>query len=707
MRPAVSIVVPFGGDAGDARTLVERLRRVERAPGDELIVVDNSVGGVPELADPAVEVVRADAQRSSYYARNAGAEAASNEWLLFVDADCEPVPGIVDAYFAEPPGREIGALAGDVLDAPEQDALVARYTRSRQLLDADRGASFEFKPAAVTANLLVRRSAWAAVGGFLEAIRSGGDSDFSWRIQDAGWQLDRRRGAAVYHHHRETVRGYLSQKVRYGSSRAWLMRRYPGSYPPLHAWHWVPRAFIASARWALAGRRERAQFRALDGIGGIAEAWGFLRTNAVPQLGGVTPRQTGDPHAEAVLPRADAAAARAIAHPPVAIFCDRFPELSETFIAQEAAALRRLGWPVHIEATNRAITPDRAAARALAAHYMEDDPPSRRLADFAWLLVRHPLRVARDCLARLRWRRQEHVLPLTAVASVARRVHTAGCAHVHAHFAARAALTALRVGRLLGLPYSVTAHAYDIYLDKRNLDEKLRSAVFVTSGCDYTVRDLREIAGAETAQRIHKVIMGIDPQRFRRTQPYPGGCRVLSIGRLVEKKGFADLIAAAALLNDVQIAIVGDGPLRDALTEAITEHGVAGRVELLGPRQPDEVRALLEESDVFCLPCVVAASGDRDSMPVVVKEALALELPVIVTAEVGLPELVRPEFGALVPPHDPRSLAAALRDLLACPSDERAAMGRAGRAFVSEHCDVDRETARLAELIEQAIAQWP
>jgi colanic acid/amylovoran biosynthesis glycosyltransferase len=157
----------------------------------------------------------------------------------------------------------------------------------------------------------------------------------------------------------------------------------------------------------------------------------------------------------------------------------------------------------------------------------------------------------------------------------------------------------------------------------------------------------------------------------------------------------------------VQIAIVGDGPLRDALTEAIAEHSVADRVELLGPRQPDEVRALLEESDVFCLPCVVAASGDRDSMPVVVKEALALELPVVVTDEVGLPELVRPEFGALVPPHDPEALATALRDLLTRPADERAAMGRTGRAFVSAHCDVDRETARLADLIERAIAQWP
>jgi glycosyltransferase involved in cell wall biosynthesis/GT2 family glycosyltransferase len=678
-RPAVSLIVPFGGNADEARVLIERLRLVEIGPGDERIVVDNSLDGVAALADPAVTVVRADAQRSSYYARNVGAEAARNNWLLFVDADCEPAADILDAYLAQLPDEGVGALAGDVFDA-EQDAVVARYTRSRQLLDADRGAAFEYKPAAVTANLMVRREAWAAVGGFLEAIRSGGDSDFSWRVQDAGFELRRRPGAAVYHHHRETVGDYLSQKVRYGSSRAWLTRRYPGSYPPLHAWHWVPRAFAASLRWALTGDRERATFRALDGIGGVGEAWGFLRANSVDV---VAPLQTGDN--------------------PIAIVTDRFPELSETFIAQEALALQRLGRPVHIEATNRALTPDRAAARELPAHFMEDDPPARRARDFAWLVARHPSSVVKDCFARLRWRRQEHVLPLSAVACVARRVHRAGCTHVHAHFAARAALTAMRVARLLGLPYSVTAHAYDIYLDKRNLEEKLRSAAFATSGCDYTVADLREIAGPETAPRIHKQIMGIDPQRFVRSRPYPGGKRILSIGRLVEKKGFADLIAAATLLDDegVTVGIVGDGPLREALAEAIREHGVEDRVELLGPRQPAEVRALLEEADVFCLPCVVAANGDRDSMPVVVKEALALELPVVVTDEVGLPELVRADWGALVPPHDPEALAAALSRVLELKPAERAAMGRAGREFVTEFCDVGRETARLAELIAQ------
>jgi glycosyltransferase involved in cell wall biosynthesis len=99
------------------------------------------------------------------------------------------------------------------------------------------------------------------------------------------------------------------------------------------------------------------------------------------------------------------------------------------------------------------------------------------------------------------------------------------------------------------------------------------------------------------------------------------------------------------------------------------------------------------------MPCVVAGDGDRDSMPVVVKEALALELPVVATDEVGLPELIRPAWGRLVPPHDPAALARGLEEVLAWPAAERAAAGQAGRAHVMEHCNVDRETERLAALL--------
>lgn len=697
-RPNVSLIVPFAGDDAHARELAAALGRLQLRAGDEVIVVDNGGGGATALVPP-VRVVRADAQRSSYYARNVGAENALSDWLLFMDSDCMPVPDLLDRYFSAPVTENVGALAGDVLDAADQDAVVARYTASRELLDADRNIEFEYKPAAITANLMVRRAAWSSIGGFLEGIRSGGDSDFSWRLQDAGWELRRAPGAAVEHRHRESLGALLAQKTRYGSSQAWLMRRYPGSYPPIRAWLEAPRAVLGALKWILRGDRDRAAFRLLDAAGSVAQFRGAMRSNAAQS------------EAESLPAAAPGSAAGDVAGAGrgrrIAILADRFPEVSETFIAQEALALERLGWDVRIEATNRALRPNRAAGRVLRASYIEDEPASARVVALAWLAARHPLALATDLFARARWRRQEPVLPLRAIAPLARRCARDGVVHLHAHFAAEAALTALRLHRVLGVPYSVTAHAYDIYLDVRNLEEKLREAAFATSGCDYTVSDLRDIAPA-AAGRIHKVIMGVDVERMRRRTPYPGERRIVSVGRLVEKKGFADLIAAIGLLHERgsamdDVALIGDGPLRDQLATQIDAAGLSGVVRLVGARQPEDALAQIEQADVFCLPCVVAQNGDRDSMPVVVKEALALELPVVVTDEVGLPELVGPEWGTLVPPHDPAALADALEQMLRRPPAERAAMGKRGREFVAEHCNVDAETARLSALIDEAL----
>jgi glycosyltransferase involved in cell wall biosynthesis len=355
-----------------------------------------------------------------------------------------------------------------------------------------------------------------------------------------------------------------------------------------------------------------------------------------------------------------------------------------------------------VEAGRRAERPNEEAGD-ISVSYLESDGPRRQLAELAWLAARHPLRCLGDLRSRRRWAGEEDVRPLRGLAPATHRIARAGERHLHAHFAAGAALDAMRIASLLGLPYSVTAHAYDIYLTPMNLREKLERAAFATSGCDYTVRDLRAIA---PAAEVHEIIMGVDGDAFRRTTPYPDGSRVVAVGRLIEKKGFAHLIEAAALLRGrngpERITIVGEGPLRPQLEALVREHGLEGAVELPGALPPSVVRATLEDAAVLAMPCVVAADGDRDSMPVVVKEALAMEIPVVASDEVGLPELVRPQFGRLVPPSDPAALARALEELLGLSREERAAMGRAGRAHVLEHCDTDAEAERLAGLVAAA-----
>jgi glycosyltransferase involved in cell wall biosynthesis len=258
----------------------------------------------------------------------------------------------------------------------------------------------------------------------------------------------------------------------------------------------------------------------------------------------------------------------------------------------------------------------------------------------------------------------------------------------------------MRVGALLGLPYSVMTHGYDIFQTPANLREKHERAAFAVSACDYSVGFLRERVGGPAGERIVRLITGVDGQRFRRQTPYHSAAHVLAVGRLVEKKGFGVLIEAAASLRDIRVTIVGDGPLRDQLASQAAS--LAAPVELVGARAPEEIRALLEDAALLAAPCVVAADGDRDTMPVVVKEALAMQVPVVASDEVGLPEVVRPEWGRLVPPGDAAALADAIRELLALPVEQRAAMGRAGREFVLEHCSLSGESRRLAALIAAA-----
>ncbi|MCW3013328.1 MAG: glycosyl transferase group 1 [Solirubrobacterales bacterium] len=379
------------------------------------------------------------------------------------------------------------------------------------------------------------------------------------------------------------------------------------------------------------------------------------------------------------------------------VWCDRFPSVSETFVAGEARELAALGHPVHICAAARGEGTD---ATGLPSSYLWEASPAARVRAMVVVGVRHPWRCLADLRDRRRWRSDEAVPPLRTLAPAIRRLRRSD-AIVHAHFATAPGLRALRASRILGRPWSLTAHAYDIYRSPANLTEKLRSAALVTSGCAYTVADLRAAAGPQ-ATHIHEIVMGVDPERFRRSGRPPGGRHVVAVGRLVEKKGFVHLIRALTqpALADATLTIVGDGPLAADLHAEVTRGDLTGRVTFAGALDPAGVRAQLEHADVLAMPCVIARDGDRDSMPVVVKEALAMELPVVVSDAVGLPELVHEDFGRIVPAGDAAALARGLAEVLAGDPGRRAAMGAAGRARVIAHANVRTETARLSVLLD-------
>jgi glycosyltransferase involved in cell wall biosynthesis len=669
----VSVVVPFFGDEAAADAVAEWLGRLELAGGDEAIVADNTPDGVFARRDRGVaRVAAAGAERSSYHARNRGAEESSGDWLLFLDADCVPPPDLIARYLVPVPDEDVAILAGAIVPAAGQAGLLPEWAATREILSQKHAARSD-PPAAATANLMVRRSAWSAAGGFLEGVRSGADHEFCWRVGARGGRLELRPEAAVEHVHRTTLRGVVRQMARYSAGNAWQRRRRAGVAPPARSGGALARAVAGAGYFLVTLRPRRAALKGVDGVAAVAQAGGRWLPNTVAEP----------------LERAPGR---------LVVVTDRFPVASETFITGEISALRRLGARVRVEAVARAESPALGGARDLDVRYLEDETIPGRAAALAWALARHPLRALGDRRLRRRFAAEER-MPLSAIAPLARRLARGGDAHVHVHFAALAAVNALRAGHLVGRTVSIAPHGHELFVTPRALPEKLGRAAFVAAPCEYTAREVRAVAPAGTPIGI--VVMGVDGERFRRRGPGPGRT-VVAVGRLVEKKGFADLVDAVALLDPGaagDVVIAGDGPLRESLARRIADAGVGDRVRLAGAVDPATVRDLLEGAGVMAVPCVVAGDGDRDAMPVVAKEALAMEVPVVGTHEVGLPELIRDGWGRLVPPRDPQALATAIAELLALPAAERARMGAAGRAFVLANFDQESQARKLLGMI--------
>jgi len=285
VRPSVGVVVPFRGDRTAANRMLAALGCLDLRDGDEVIVADNTADGAARgVADARIRVVAAARERSSYHARNAGARAATNEWILFLDADCSPQLGLLAAYFGEPIAEGCGAVAGQILGDPDQTSFATRYARSRKLFDHADGLIRADGGGAAAGNLLVRRAAFERIGGFTEGIRSGGDLDLCRRLRDAGWQLGFRPRALVHHRHRASLPSLLGAVARYGAGAHWLNERYPGSSPP-----WPLRLGLASvARDVVghvrAGRIEDAAFRGIDGVGLVAHRIGYVTANTAESL---------------------------------------------------------------------------------------------------------------------------------------------------------------------------------------------------------------------------------------------------------------------------------------------------------------------------------------------------------------------------------------------------------------------------------------
>jgi colanic acid/amylovoran biosynthesis glycosyltransferase len=390
----------------------------------------------------------------------------------------------------------------------------------------------------------------------------------------------------------------------------------------------------------------------------------------------------------------------------------RFPRISETFVAAELIELERQGERVTVFAISRPAEPfAHAFVGELRARvvYLPHRP------------LRQPHRVARALVRVLRsdWRgwlgaaavslwppRLRGVRRLLQATVLRDEMQRVGIDHAHAHFASTATRLANLAWRMGGPTYSVTAHAKDIYhrqVRVHRLQEKLAAAAFVAT-VSRANRDYLDSLLSGRA-RLHVVPNSVDLRRLDRVGKRPRERDlVLSVARLIEKKGLQDLVRASGLLAarglSHRLLVVGDGPLRDELEELAARSSAPAT--FAGVMRHEEVLDLYRRAALFCLPSVVAATGDRDGLPTSVLEAMALGVPVVTTGVNGLGELVVHErTGLVVPQHEPLALAEALGRLLAEPDlAERLALE--SRVLVERSFSLERSVSVLRSLVPEA-----
>lgn len=406
----------------------------------------------------------------------------------------------------------------------------------------------------------------------------------------------------------------------------------------------------------------------------------------------------------------------------VAYFLNAFPKLSETFVLREIIELKKQGVQVHIFSLLRlkeGTQHTEAASLIKETTYIADVGRRTKIKSLVYLLCTHPLRLVKT-LGFVR-RRRDRALTWSLKQSIylARELRRRKVRHIHAHFALDAAEYAMLVNMLTGIPYSFAAHAVDIYVHQRLLREKMNYAKFIVTECNYNKMYLEQYNEECVGERIHVIRLGIDPAVFTcsnmaaRVQKRDHPLHIVSVARLVEKKGLGHLIEALGLLKreglHLQASIVGDGPERRALTELIGRHGLDSSVYLVGAKDTDGVQAYLREADVFVLPCIVAANGDRDATPTVLAEAMAMGVPVISTCVAGIPEVIPESAGVVVPPKDCVALAKAIKTIYRMGYAGRAEAGNHGREYVLKHCNLHEETKKLVGLFlaPDESLQWP
>ena len=382
------------------------------------------------------------------------------------------------------------------------------------------------------------------------------------------------------------------------------------------------------------------------------------------------------------------------AKPHLAYVFERFPTFTQTFCVREVRELERQGLNLlifSIRDTRDEPLDDHFPAELIErVHFL---PPNKDLVAEVTRMKDEDLLPQEVVLTLRHWGDAPDKMRIYEAAYIGMKMREAGVWHAHTHFAGVGARSCWWIKRFFGMQFSFTGHANDIFEDSGcevSLAKLMRDAAVVVTVSDYTANFLTGEFPGE-AGKVKRVYNGLD------LEPFAGAKQVekaeppmlLSVGRLIEKKGFDDLIRACARMRELgcggfECVIVGDGPMQDELEALVADLGVSDLVTLAGPKNQLEIAVLLGKTRIFVLPCVTEKNGGKDNLPTVIMEAMAAGLPCVSTRLAGVPEMViEGETGLLVDERHPDDFAEAvakmLGDVALCES-----MGAAGEARARE-----------------------
>jgi glycosyltransferase involved in cell wall biosynthesis len=389
----------------------------------------------------------------------------------------------------------------------------------------------------------------------------------------------------------------------------------------------------------------------------------------------------------------------------------RYPRYSETFIVNEILAHESSGMPVEIFSLRESNDGHFQDSIARVRAFVNYIPYAGIKASVFWDAIQNASKVLPGLSNALEEARGEDasVRDVYQALLLAREIRLKDINHLHAHFATAATTVARLAASFAGVGYTLTAHAKDIFHESINDDDmkkKLNDAKLVVTISDSNLKYLQDTYRLDKT-KIRRIYNGIDLNQFGYESPQERPNKIISVGRLIEKKGLSDLIQACKILakhgHKFNCEIIGTGELKIELQSQIDSLGIGEMVKLTGPKPQSEVAKCVQSAAVFVAPCVIGSDGNRDGLPTVLLESMALGTPCISTNVNGIPEVLHHEkTGLMVAQNNPISLANEIERLYTDPT-LRVNLATNARSMLESRFDIYLNASKLRDIFSEAV----